>query len=410
MKIFVTDGNTRPALAIVRALGREGHQVYVGASAYPSLAGVSRFCEKHYVYPDPAKDRSGFLRFLEGFLEDKKPEIVLPVTEITTMLIAEQRKMLEKTGCKLPFPEYRSVDLAANKYETVSRAERLQIPIPKTVYVLSPDSIESAVATGKDLGYPLVVKPARSRIRTPKGWISSRVRYAADEKDLRSMLASDELSGAYPILVQKRIHGEAVGVFLCLDRKGGGLLAEFSHQRIREKPPSGGVSVLCESIPVDRTLRDYSVRLLEDLQWDGVAMVEFKMDRDTGIFRLMEVNGRFWGSLQLAIESGVNFPSLLVKKAAGEGVQPVLSYNIGVRTRWFWGDVDSLFARLFKSTEELKLPPGFPSRWRSLMSFLKSWDKQTHCEVEDLQDLRPALLEARRWLFRFPKITKKPIE
>jgi predicted ATP-grasp superfamily ATP-dependent carboligase len=398
VKVFVTDGNTRPALAIVRALGREGHKVYVGAETYQSLAGVSRFCERHYVYPDPAKDWPGFLRFLGRFIEEKKPEVILPITEITSLLIAEHRKMLEMNGCKLPFPEYRGIDLAASKYETLSRAERLQIPIPKTVYVQSHDGIESAISSCQGLGYPLVVKPARSRIRTQNGWMSSRVRYASDENKLRSMLTSDELSGAFPILVQKRIHGDAVGIFLCMDRKGGGVLAEFSHKRIREKPPSGGVSVLCESIPVDRQLRDYSVQLLEEFQWDGVAMVEFKMDCDTNTYRLMEVNGRFWGSLQLAIDAGVNFPSLLVKKVTGEKVQPVLCYTTGVRTRWFWGDVDNLLACLFKSREVLKLPPGHPNRLQSLISFLTSWDKQTHCEVEDMQDIRPAFLAAKRWL------------
>ena len=122
MKIFVTDGNTRPALAIVRALGQEGHDVYVGAETYPSLAGVSRFCKKHYVYPDPAKDWPEFLRFLDRFIEENKPEVVLPVTEITTLLVAGHRETLEMNGCKLPFPEYRSIDLAANKYETLSKS------------------------------------------------------------------------------------------------------------------------------------------------------------------------------------------------------------------------------------------------------------------------------------------------
>ena len=138
-------------------------------------------------------------------------------------------------------------------------------------------------------------------------------------------------------------------------------------------------------------------------------MVEFKMDRDTDTYRLMEVNGRFWGSLQLAVDSGVGFPSLLVKKVAGEEIQPVLRYTTGVRTRWFWGDVDNLFARLLKSVEELKLPVGYPNRLQSLLNFLMSWNKNTYCEVEDIHDIRPALLESKRWLFRFLKIMKKTI-
>ncbi len=121
-----------------------------------------------------------------------------------------------------------------NKYETLRRAERLQIPIPKTVYVQSADGVESAVLSCKALGYPLVVKPSRSRIQAQNGWVSSRVQYASDETKLRTMLKSDELSRAFPILVQKRIHGDAVGIFLCID-KAGETCSLSSHTNESEK-------------------------------------------------------------------------------------------------------------------------------------------------------------------------------
>lgn len=39
-------------------------------------------------------------------------------------------------------------------------------------------------------------------------------------------------------------------------------------------------------------------------------MVEWKVDLRDGRPKLMEINPRFWGSLELAVRSGVNFPSL----------------------------------------------------------------------------------------------------
>src|SRR5205085_6819270 len=98
-------------------------------------------------------------------------------------------------------------------------------------------------------------------------------------------------------------------VFALFDR--GALVADFAHRRLREKPPAGGASVLSESAPVDPCLREQVVRLLGSIGWHGVAMVEYKHDLRSGATVLMEVNGRFWGSLQLAVDAGVDFPFLL---------------------------------------------------------------------------------------------------
>ena len=99
----------------------------------------------------------------------------------------------------------------------------------------------------------------------------------------------------------------------------GRAVALFSHRRLRERPPWGGVSVLSESIALCPDARDYAHSLLDDLGWHGVAMVEFKRDARDGVPKLMEINGRFWGSLQLAIDAGVDFPGAAGRGASATG-------------------------------------------------------------------------------------------
>src|SRR5262249_42882381 len=158
-------------------------------------------------------------------------------------------------------------------------------------------------------------KPARSVADLGNGGRQKlSVRHAATREELRARL--DELPpSAYPLLLQQRIVGPGVGIFLLL--WSGGLVATFAHRRIREKPPSGGVSVYRESIAADPRLVACSLALLRQFAWEGVAMVEYKIDATTGVPYLMEINGRFWGSLQLAVDAGVNFPELLVSLALG---------------------------------------------------------------------------------------------
>jgi predicted ATP-grasp superfamily ATP-dependent carboligase len=177
-------------------------------------------------------------------------------------------------------------------------------------------------------------------------------------------------------------------------------LAVFAHRRLREKPPAGGVSVYRESIPADPVLVQSSVALLQHFQWRGVAMVEYKVDESSGTPYLMEINGRFWGSLQLAIDAGVDFPTLLVRAAAGEHVASVTSYRVGVRSRWWWGDVDHLLARLRHSPRTLALPPGAPGRFRTFLQFMRLWSPPDRNEILRARDPVPFLHETLEWLHR----------
>jgi predicted ATP-grasp superfamily ATP-dependent carboligase len=187
-----------------------------------------------------------------------------------------------------------------------------------------------------------------------------------------------------------------VGIFLLVWR--GETRAVFSHRRIREKPPAGGVSVYRESIAADPGLVARSRALLDRFDWQGVAMIEFKVDQATGTPYLMEINGRFWGSLQLAVDAGVDFPALLVALARGESPPPFPGYRTGIRSRWWLGDVDHLLARLTKSASELALPPGSPGRLRALLHFLTLWRPGDRSEVCRWSDPAPALHEGLQWI------------
>jgi predicted ATP-grasp superfamily ATP-dependent carboligase len=130
--------------------------------------------------------------------------------------------------------------------------------------------------------------------------------------------------------------------------------------------------------------------ILDHIAWHGVAMVEFKVSAD-GTPYLMEINGRFWGSLQLAIDAGVDFPWMLYQLATGQTVDPVDRYVTGVRSRWLMGDL----VRLCKVLAGLELPPGpqFPERMRSILQFLNFFDSNTRCEESRWHDIKPFFFE-----------------
>ena len=124
-------------------------------------------------------------------------------------------------------------------------------------------------------------------------------------------------------------------------------------------------------------------------------MVEYKVSQATGEPYIMEINGRFWGSLQLAIDAGVDFPRLLVE---GNPNGPVTSYRTGVKLRWELGDLDHLVARLRRSARELALPPESPGRIGAIGAFLTGFAPGIRQEIFRWSDPRPMLVEGRDWL------------
>ena len=388
---FVTDGDERPALAIVRSLGRRGITVIVGEQQQTSLASRSRYCARHVTYPSPYVECDAFDRFLASFLVRERIDVVLPVTDVTTHAVCRNQERL-KRDCSLAVPPFDAFDLVTNKARLIEHAARCGVPVPRTHVVAGRPRLSTVV---RDVEYPAVVKPARSRIRTHRGWVAAGVHYAASAAELWRLYEQKEYLAAFPSLIQPRIAGPGVGLFALFDR--GELLTVFAHRRLREKPPSGGVSVLCESVPVDSQLADEAVRLLGPLGWHGVAMLEYKQESATGKRFLIEVNGRFWGSLQLAVDAGVDFPYHTCELALGRRPDASAPYRVGVRNRWLLGDLDHLLLRVFHRSRDLWLPEGAPSRLRAVIEFLKSTGPGVRDQVVSADDPRAFLFELRQY-------------
>lgn len=388
--VLITDGEQRAALAAVRSLGRAGHAVFVCSATQRSLAGSSRFARAEARVPDPHRAPDPFMAEVRHLAGRWNVNLVLPIAEVSALAVLKQRESLG--GAVVPFPSFDRFVRVCDKHLVLETASSLGMRVPRQCTFATPE--DAASADIRALDFPLVVKPARSIIQNGRAATKSRIAFVADEPAFQHVIETQPRA-AYPLLVQERIVGPGVGVFLLV--REGEPLAVFSHRRIREKPPSGGVSVYRESIPADPSLVALSLDLLRALDWEGVAMVEYKLDRRSGSAYLMEINGRFWGSLQLAIDAGVDFPAMLVEGAFGGRPEPISSYRVGVKTRWWWGDADHLIARLRHSRGRLALPPDAPGRLRALIQFLGASVSGSRNEVLRRSDPIPALHETLNW-------------
>jgi len=384
MNILITDGENRSALAMTRSLGRKGHSVFVSGLETKNISASSAFCLKSFASPDPLAHGDNYSAAIAKIVQMEHIDVIFPMTEQSVYILNGARSNFG-ASVVLACAQAEKMEAVSNKYRLFRLAENMGIAMPKTLYVKSRDDFYVQKVAPSD--FPVVVKPAFSKVVVGERIVSSGVMYAKDQDELFRLYDTKEVL-QYPSLIQELIVGEGTGLFTLFD--GDRHLALFSHRRLLEKPPSGGVSVLSESIPLDEEMVEAAHRLLAAVKWTGIAMVEFKRDARDGTAKLMEINGRFWGSLQLAVSSGVDFPALCLDYYLGNKPAALMSdYMVGHRLKWGLGILDHLIIRLKTGGQSLNLPPNSPSRWQVAMELMKVGDAQTSFDVYDRKDWRP---------------------
>lgn len=326
-KVFVTDAQMRSSLAVIRSLGKNGLDVTAGEETKFATGFFSKYCNHHVVYPSPKKHKSEFLDYMLNKIEKNKYDVIMPVADACLLPLIEHEKEISK-HCILALPKRKTFMKAFDKGQTLKIALENGIPCPKTYFINDLNELENIT---NELKYPLIIKP-----RVSSG--SRGVQLCKSSNELVTKF--NKVFAEYgPLLVQEYIpYGEEIGVY-ALFNFNSEPRAVTVQKRIRSYPISGGPSTLRKTIKNDEAV-EIAFKLLKIMGWVGVAMVEFRVDPRDNVPKLMEVNPRFWGSLQLSILSGVDFPYLLYKMLVEGDVEPVLDYKKEIECRWLLpGDI-----------------------------------------------------------------------
>ena len=328
---LVTCASLRSSYTAVRSLARLGLRVVVADTSGVGMGQWSRIAGYAGRYAFPLTQPEQFVEDISALLEKTGARFLLPSHDETEVL-AKYRNSLP-AGVILPVAEYEQITFANDKARTMAFAASAGLPVPPYLDWRTAEELEHFL---KNAHTRVVVKLRRGN--SAKG-----VHYPARPADVeplcRALIEKYRLLPERYPLVQEYVQGEGWGVS-CLYWQGR-RLASFTHRRLREKIVTGGTSTLRESSR-NPLLEDYAHRLLDALNWHGLAMVEFKYDPISGKGWFIEINPRLWGSIHLAVAAGVDFPALLYF-AALDGPQQSLAkaglQREGVIARWYLGDV-----------------------------------------------------------------------
>lgn len=328
-------------LAIVRELGRRGIEVHGLATSPAAIGLASRFLRRGYVRGGPLDLQ------LRTIAADSGAQFVMTVSMHDSIAVREAADRHALGSLRPLLPPLDKLHLVNDKFEICRIATTVGIATPQ---IWEPRH-SGTNAIPDDLKFPLVLK-----WRDPElvysaldalGIPTLKFEYVYSRDDLTSILERYRPIGRWP-MVQSFAPGYGLGQMFLMHR--GRALLRFQHRRIAEWPPEGGASTECESVALaeNHGLMERSEELLRTIGWEGPAMVEYRYDPATDTATLMEINGRFWGSLPLASAAGIDF-GWGTYAALGLDADPRQpNYRSGVRCRYMVPHTRRLLRILFR--------------------------------------------------------------
>jgi len=383
--ILILDAALKQSLASARSLGRAGLRVALAECVPLPQATLpafrSRYCSRALVLPNLEKDAPAFIAALTRFVTEHSPRVILPSGDATISVLRAYREQLAGLGCVLALAPESALEIANDKYRTLALAQSLGISRPRSIRIHSVNELSAAVA---EFGFPFVVKPT---VSWTKGTVGRNIPVDVVNQEEAREATERLLTVGCGVLAQEWVRGrrEGVTLFVVADEP----VASCGHVAHRTTPPLGGASVVRESVPVPPEILDASLRLVKAAGIQGICEVEFRRDEQNRPL-LMEMNARLAGTIENAVQSGVDFPLMIWRWATGLAVEPVTTYRYGVRTRWLHGDLRWLTANWGRVGR-----PDSVSHSSGIWDILSEFTRSHHYDYFDWHDLRPFMAELR---------------
>jgi predicted ATP-grasp superfamily ATP-dependent carboligase len=355
-RILVLDGQKNNALVVTRSLSRRGLRVTAGGSSRLMPALISRHSDDTFVYSSPSAHPKRFLDELIKYLWTTDHFAVLPMGDMTQTILAKHKEEVEETGTIVGTEDWETFVAANDKKRLAELGEELSLPAPTT---RAPGSLSEVEDLAQRISYPVLLKPRYTTVTNDEGeYYKVRI---SEENYVRS---GDELVPRYrslvekhdsfdfeedPPLVQEIIPGTTTTT--CGLANEGELLAFFQEERLRMYPIGGGSSSLRQGVYEPKML-EYAREVVDALEWTGPIYVEF-IESDDGEFYLIEVNGRYWGSVGCAIVGGVDVPFLHYLQLRGANPSYDQGYRTGIKQRrLFYTDIQWLIEKFSRGEYE----------------------------------------------------------
>ncbi len=317
--LIVDQSRDRSALAAARMLYADGWEVGTGAWR-PSIAATSALTGVHHRVEEAESDEDRFIADIAAAVHQRGYEVVFCNYDVGLLVLSRRRA--EIAPAVVPYAAHEIVERSFDKLAFTRAAEAAGLAVPRTE-----EASDDALAAWRG---PLVVK---ARIHAPTRYETRRFDSADEAAPFVTELRE---RGAQPLL-QECISGQLGAVVVVVDHSGE-VVAEVQQRCDRSWPADAGITARARTIAPDAELSERVRELVRQLEWFGLAEIEYLLD-DHGVPRFTDFNGRFYGGIALAAHAGVNVAAAWARLATGRPVLPLAAQRVGARFQWLNRDL-----------------------------------------------------------------------
>lgn len=303
------------------ALKEEGYEVVLCNSNPATIMTDTSIADK--VYMEPLT-----LEYLAKIIRYERPDAVLPgiggQTGLNLAMQLEKKGVLRECGAELLGTSSRSIERAEDRELFKELCEEIGEPVLQSVIA---ESLEEGLAAAKEIGYPVVLRPAFTLGGTGGG-------FADNEEECAEILRGAlELSPVHQVLVEKSIKGYKEIEYEVMRDSNDTAITICNMENVDPVGIHTGDSiVVCPSQTLTNKeyhmLRDSALKIIRALKIEGGCNVQFALDPLSFNYYLIEVNPRVSRSSALASKaSGYPIARVSAKISVGMRLDEIMIAN-----------------------------------------------------------------------------------
>lgn len=376
MKLLLCGGYTQTLMSAVRSLGRKGHQIDV---AVPVSQGkfriarwfASKFIRQQFRIAHPLAQAVPFDEQLLQLVKAGGYDAVMPFDQRIAVRIAREKHILSQFT-RVVSPDWSQFEIMHDKLKLHQLLGSHGFSVPRFYpYQTLAELLQS------DLRFPVVLKPRRAAGSLGVRYAANRAELAAAYEEVSAFRSPcPEVEDFRQPLVQEYIPGKILDA--CFACRSGETRAALTELRSTTYPITGGYTV--EAVTTHNPeLIDYCGKMLAFLNYDGICDVEVKQDDRDGTFKLLEINPRIWGALELSLRAGIDFTEKACELAVTGDTPVQMNYRVGVK-HW-------ILQRELMAIQQDK-----EHRWQRIRGLARFFSRDIVTGI-DFTDWKPELVE-----------------
>ena len=299
------------------ALKEEGYEVILCNSNPATIMTDTTIADKIYMEPLT-------LEYIAKILRYERPDAIVPgiggQTGLNLAMQLEKKGVLRECNVQLLGTSSESIERAEDRELFKEMCESIGEPvIPSEVTY----SLEDAKKAAKDIGYPVVLRPAFTLGGTGGG-------FAENEEELTEIAINGfNLSPVHQVLVEKSVKGYKEIEFEVMRDSNDHAITICGMENVDPVGVHTGDSIVVAPIlslnDHDlKMLNDSAIKIIRELKIEGGCNVQFALDPNSSKYYLIEVNPRVSRSSALASKaSGYPIARVTAKIALGMALEDI---------------------------------------------------------------------------------------